>query len=142
MTLNNDPCTVYLAYYLEGETTGEDVFRHMQQRDGLIELVHVHGTQIDSGNPADGGFGLGHLGISCPDVETAEQRFRQHGVEIFRPTGPQHSTKHGICVAEEDNEHPLTEGFKTVFARMLMIRDPDDESGRCYFIEVVPYGAD
>ena len=134
MTLNNGPCTVYyMAYYIDGESTGKDVFAHMQQRDGLIELVHIHGTKgrtIDNGCPPNG-FGFGHLGLSCPDTVAAEKRFREHGVEIFKPLGIEHSDKRGMCVSEDDNADALTEGFKKVFAKMLMIRDPDGEFVFC-----------
>lgn len=128
MTLNNGPCTVYyMAYYEQGESSGKDIFDNMQERDGLLELVHVHGTQgrkVDNGNHPDG-FGFGHLGISCPDIEAAQERFRQFGVKIHKPLGVEFSNKHGMCIAESDNDHTLTEAFKRVFARMLMIRDPD-----------------
>lgn len=130
MTLNNGPCTVYyMAYYIDGEKSGADMFAHMQQRDGLLELVHVHGTKgrdIQNGNPPHS-FGFGHLGISCPDTAAAQKRFQEHGVEIYKPLGEQFSTKHGMCVDENDNDDALTEGFKKVFAKMLMIRDPDGE---------------
>lgn len=133
MTLNNGPCTVYyMAYYIEGEKTGKDIFEHMQERDGLLELVHVHGTKarkVDNGNHPDG-FGFGHLGISTPDVDAAQRRFEEHGVEIHKPLGVEHSTKQGMCISEDDNDDALTEGFKKVFGRMIMIRDPDGEARR------------
>lgn len=130
MTLNNGPCTVYyMAYYYPDEKTGTDIFKHMQQRDGLLELVHVHGSKgrkVENGNPPES-FGFGHLGISCPDTVAAEERFKAHGVEIFKPLGIEFSTKRGMGVADDDNDDELTEGFRKVFSRMIMIRDPDGE---------------
>jgi lactoylglutathione lyase len=116
-----------MAYYIEGENTGKEVFDHMQERDGLLELVHIHGTKgrkVDNGNDSES-FGFGHLGISCPDIEAAQQRFKEHGVEIHKPLGIEYSNKHGMCIGEDDNDDALTEPFKKVFSRMMMIRDPD-----------------
>jgi lactoylglutathione lyase len=134
MTLNNGPCTVYyMGYYYPGETTGADVFKRMQQRDGLLELVHIHGSHgraVDNGNPP-GGFGFGHIGISVPDIDAARKRFIEHGVTIWKDLGIEHSDRRGMTLAEEDGEGAeLTEGFKKVFSRMMMIRDPDGEWGR------------
>jgi lactoylglutathione lyase len=163
MTLNNGPCTVYyMAYYYPGETTGEQIFNRMQKRDGLLELVHIHGSEgrtVQNGNPPHS-FGFGHIGISVPDIEAARQRFIEHGVEIWKDIGIEHSDRRGMTLAEDDGgDSPLTEGFKKVFSRMMMIRDPDGALGKewlfstlhsagfdvlasaGYFIEVVPYGA-
>jgi lactoylglutathione lyase len=102
----------------------------MQERDGLLELVYVKGCK----DPIPRSFG--HIGISVPDIKAAEERFKAHNVEIYKPTGE--SDKRGMCIDEKDwDKGPdLTEGFRRVFTNMMMIRDPDG-----YFIEVVPYGA-
>lgn len=137
-----------MAYY-KTEKTGKEVFDHMQQRDGLLELVsetvyllclladrpvqvHIKGVDKRLTN------NMGHLGITVPDIKAAERRFREMKVDILKGLGEETSTKAAMCIPEEywDAGPDLTAGFTKVFANMMMIRDPEGN-----FIEIVPHHA-
>ena len=76
--------------------------------------VHV------KGNTSSPGPFFGHIGISVPDIKAAEQRFKEHGVEIHKPLGV--ADKQGMCLDEKDwDKTPeLSQGFKKVCVYMQL----------------------
>lgn len=78
-------------YFLAFDHTGgaaslEDKQAARRDREGILELIHNHGTESDpaftgyaSGN-TDPGRGFGHIAISVPDIEQACARLEGLGV--------------------------------------------------------------
>jgi lactoylglutathione lyase len=46
-TFNSGPMTVYYMGYPKFGWSSLETFQKMQKRDGMLELVHVHGTEND-----------------------------------------------------------------------------------------------
>ncbi|MBC7466969.1 MAG: lactoylglutathione lyase [Bdellovibrio sp.] len=84
-------------------------------REGILELTHNHGTELDSKTPYHNGNteprGFGHICISVPDIKAACARFEKLGVTF---------------------QKKLNEGG---MKNIAFIRDPDE-----YWIEVIQAG--
>jgi len=46
-TFNAGPITIYYMGYPKHGWSEQETFEKMQKRDGLLELIHVHGTEKD-----------------------------------------------------------------------------------------------
>ncbi|EJU03009.1 Glyoxalase/Bleomycin resistance protein/Dihydroxybiphenyl dioxygenase [Dacryopinax primogenitus] len=133
-TFNSGPMTVYYLGYPQHGWSPEETFAKMQQRDGLVELVHVHDTEEESGFKYTNGnegpqYGFGHIGLTVPDVPVALARLEKFGAKVFKPLGV--ATNETIPIPEGKVE--IVEGYKEVYRQIAMIQDPDG-----YFIELVP----
>lgn len=139
MTFNTGPFTIYYLSYPEegGDDTPEERVKNMQTGRGLIELIHVHGTETDADFRYNSGNdlrcpGFGHLGLSVPDVPAAMARFRAMGVDVIKDVGSMDPT----CLTLERNDYLPGAGFMGhVYTKIGFVRDPDG-----YWIEIVPKG--
>ncbi|KZT53206.1 Glyoxalase/Bleomycin resistance protein/Dihydroxybiphenyl dioxygenase [Calocera cornea HHB12733] len=133
-TFNSGPMTVYYMGYPQHGWTPEETFAKMQRRDGLLELIHVHGTEDEEGLRYNNGneaphYGFGHIGLTVPNVSTALARLEKFGAKVFKPLGV--ATNETIPVPPGKVE--IVDGYKEVYKQIAMIQDPDG-----YFIELVP----
>jgi len=133
-SFNTGPMTVYYLGYPQHGWSPEETFQKMQRRDGLVELVHVHGTEEEQGfkyaNGNEGpSYGFGHIGLTVPDVPAALARLEKAGAKVFKPLG----VATNATIPIPDGKVEIVEGFKEVYRQIAMIQDPDG-----YFIELVP----
>lgn len=109
----------------------------MQSRSGLIELLHLHGTQPSRpearGIPATSPLGYFHIGLSVPDVEVIlakAEAFDDEGVRVVKPLGPPSSMSVMGLPSDTPAFHSSTD---FIFSKVAFITDPDGN-----WIELVP----
>ncbi|KAF5725029.1 lactoylglutathione lyase [Fusarium mundagurra] len=99
-SINAGPITTcYLTHPQTAEhradlaTFSRETALRTQFTSGLLELVHVHGSEnqpegyyTGTGNVVPA-LGFGHLGFTVPDVNATVARLVEHGVKIFKPLG-------------------------------------------------------
>ncbi|KAK5138438.1 hypothetical protein LTR08_000024 [Meristemomyces frigidus] len=138
--LNTGPMTVY---YLGYPTTPEhradpvkfasDTHPVMGTTKGLLELVHIHGSEIegkhyryDSGNEPPT-LGFGHLGFQVPDVQATVARLAEHGVEVVKHVGSSSRQSAGLTEWEAERGvgvGKLQQKFRAVLERIAFVKDP------------------
>ncbi|KAK5045634.1 hypothetical protein LTR84_009003 [Exophiala bonariae] len=119
---------------------GQETVDVLRQTEGLIELVHIKGSEnqpdgyYKNGNePPD--LGYGHLGFTVPDVSSALERLKMHGVEVVKDLGEE-TTLDSIKVSKWENdlgvgvevmgtETELHPTFKSILQNIAFIRDPN-----------------
>jgi lactoylglutathione lyase len=165
--MNTGPFTIY---YLGHPTTsshrsnpqqfGLDTCAQLQQTLGLLELYHIHGTELSSptspspsssthlsqypypstGNTPPHDLGFGHLGFTVPSVPNTLSHLKSlyPDIEIIKPLGT--ATKRSIPISQWEEEQGWAKGevheeYKKVFEQIAFVRDPDG-----YTVELVPQG--
>lgn len=134
----------FLALDTSGASTAE-LFKTMQSRSGLIELLYFHGDEdsvhtLEQRPPASPGFF--HIGLTTPSVEDILERTRafykrtQPGREentfILKPLGPPTSMLQ-MGLSESTPAFHASTNF--IFSKIAFIADPDNN-----WIELVPKG--
>ncbi|ODQ50172.1 Glyoxalase/Bleomycin resistance protein/Dihydroxybiphenyl dioxygenase [Saitoella complicata NRRL Y-17804] len=120
-TVDGNAYTVYYLGYPKDagkHQSGEELLNERLHRSGLLELIHVHGSENDNwpaytqDHPYRRGFC--HIGITVPDMHAAMARMKEHngGVE-------------------------LEPRFAEPVRRIAFVEDPDG-----YWIELVPNHSD
>ncbi|KZO96828.1 Glyoxalase/Bleomycin resistance protein/Dihydroxybiphenyl dioxygenase [Calocera viscosa TUFC12733] len=133
-TFNSGPMTVYYMGFPQHGWGPQETLAKLQMRDGLLELVHVHGTEDEQGFKYNNGneaphYGFGHIGLTVPDVPAAIARLEKFGAKVFKPLGV--ATNETIPVPPGKVE--IVDGYKDLYRQIAMIQDPDG-----YLVELVP----
>ncbi|KAK4539200.1 hypothetical protein LTR36_001158 [Oleoguttula mirabilis] len=147
--LNTGPMTVY---YLGYPTTPEhradpvrfatDTQPVMGTTKGLLELVHVHGSEVEgkdykyNGGNEPPSLGFGHLGFQVPDVKATVDRLAEHGVEVVKSVGSSSRQSAGLTEWEAERGvgvGDLQDKFRAVLEKIAFVKDPDG-----YYLELLP----
>ncbi|ETS76934.1 hypothetical protein PFICI_10808 [Pestalotiopsis fici W106-1] len=138
-TWNVGPFTIYYLGYPQSEhhrldlsAFGKETLPVLAHTLGLMELYHIHGSENEpegyysTGNVPPN-LGLGHLGFSVPDVATALQRLKRHGVEVIKDLGI--STREAIPLSQWEAQRgiglgELHKSYDDVFKQIAFIKDP------------------
>ena len=62
-TFNAGPMTIYYMAYPKHGWDEQETFEKMQRRDGLLELIHVHGSETDKDFKHTNGNEAPHWGL-------------------------------------------------------------------------------
>lgn len=142
--MNTGPCTVYYLGHPQTEVERADPKQFAQntvpnevltKTKGLIELVHIHGTEklskdeysLQNGNTAPW-LGFGHVRFTVPDVPTALKRLRESGVKVLKDVG--YAERENVPISSWETETlgigkgELHEGYKHVFSQIGFVEDP------------------
>ncbi|KLO91770.1 GLO1-Glyoxalase I [Fusarium fujikuroi] len=146
--MNTGPFTIYYLGYPQTEEHradpakfGRDTLSQLAYTPGLIELYHVHGSENEpegyysTGNQPPH-LGLGHIGFSVPDVPSAVERLRNHGVAVIKDLGS--ATRQDVPLSQWEAEKEIGLGdlhpdYQHVFEQIAFVKDPDG-----YTVELVP----
>lgn len=138
-TMNTGPFTIYYLGYPQTEEHradpakfGRDTLSQLAYTPGLIELYHVHGSENEpegyysTGNQPPH-LGLGHIGFSVPDVPSAVERLRNHGVAVIKDLGS--STRQDVPLSQWEAEKEIGLGdlhpdYQHVFEQIAFVKDP------------------
>lgn len=110
----------------------------LTRTSGLLELIHVHGTENqtnETGEPGVGvsngnvppNLGFAHLGFTIPDVNAAVERLREGGVNILKEPGV--CTRESVPLSEWEAERGIGVGeihgdYAWFFEKFAMVADP------------------
>ncbi|KUL86688.1 hypothetical protein ZTR_03078 [Talaromyces verruculosus] len=151
--MNTGPCSIYYLGHPQTDAERADPKLYAQNTvsndvltatKGLIELVHIHGTEnlpkeeykLHNGNVAPF-LGFGHVGFTVPDVPTALERLRESGVKVLKDVGV--AERENVPITEWEREKfgvgigELAEGYRHVLSQIGFVEDPNG-----YWIELVP----
>ncbi|GAO49939.1 hypothetical protein G7K_4075-t1 [Saitoella complicata NRRL Y-17804] len=108
-TVDGNAYTVYYLGYPKDagkHQSGEELLNERLHRSGLLELIHVHGSENDNwpaytqDHPYRRGFC--HIGITVPDMHAAMARMKEHNVKIIKDIGELPTSKmFGLKGADE-----------------------------------------
>jgi lactoylglutathione lyase len=124
---------------------GKETLEVLRQTEGLLELVHIKGSEkqpegyYQNGNDPPN-LGFGHVGFTVPDVPTALKRLKEHGVEVVKDLGEE-TTLDSIKVSRWENDrgvgvsvsgtntelHPT---FRELLKNIAFIKDPVSLGGK------------
>ncbi|KAL2414839.1 hypothetical protein ABEF94_003427 [Exophiala dermatitidis] len=159
-TMNVGPFTIYYLGYPQTEAHrtnlplfGAETAANLQHTLGLLELYHVHGSEVqDKDYYATGTgnvpphLGFGHLGFTVPDVPKALDRLKSHGVPVLKDLGvatresipiSDWEVQRGVGVEVMGTDTEIHGEYKKVFEKIAFVRDPDG-----YIVELVPQNVD
>ncbi|KAJ5759603.1 Lactoylglutathione lyase (Glo1) [Penicillium odoratum] len=141
--MNAGPFTIYYLGYPPPDTSAKEVATWAEKTaqppiltttNGLLELIHVHGTEnnssiegvISNGNVPPH-LGFAHLGFTVPDVRAAVERLRGGGVEILKDIGV--CTRESVPLSEWEAEREVGRGeihgnYAWFFEQFAMVADP------------------
>ncbi|KAJ9625980.1 hypothetical protein H2204_010279 [Knufia peltigerae] len=141
-TWNTGPLTIiYLGYpqtdahRSDPKAYSQDMLPDLTHAQGLIELIHIHGSESDESFAARGGYstgnapphlGFSHLGFTCSDARAQIERLRAAGIEIVKDVGVIEKQ----CLVDEWEEQrgwakgELHQNFTRVFRGVGLVRDP------------------
>ncbi|EEA28720.1 hypothetical protein EYB25_000362 [Talaromyces marneffei] len=151
--MNTGPCSIYYLGHPQTDAERADPKLYAQNTvsnevltttKGLIELVHIHGTEklskeeykLQNGNVAPF-LGFGHVGFTVPDVPTALKRLTENGVKVLKDVGV--AEREHVPITEWESEKfgvgigELHAGYKHVLSQIGFVEDPNG-----YWIELVP----
>lgn len=117
------------------DLSAEEVFKSMQSRSGLIELLYLHGTKPSTppSDPSPPSLGYFHIGLTVRSVESILAKataFSDPEVKIIKPLGRPSSMPVMGLPADTPAFHEST---NFIFERVAFITDPDGN-----WIELVP----
>jgi lactoylglutathione lyase len=105
---------------------GKETQKNLATTPGLLELVYINDSTAqvpESGKPIS--FGVGHIGITMPEVGATVERLRKEGVEIVKELGTLDTGLYPTKEGEQGAETPgLTEGFKFIARKIAFVKDP------------------
>lgn len=133
--------TVFFVTQKDAQVSMPEVFKGMQSRQGLIELIHVHDNTapVNASTAEPPRVGFFHLGVTVDSVQAILDRtsaFYQRRAAtkaqsgIIKPLGsPQSNAQMGAS----ESESPFHPGADFIFSQVAFIEDPDGN-----WIELVP----
>ena len=140
-SMNAGPFTIYYLGHPPPEATDLRSWAEessqipvLMQRGGLLELVHVHGTENEGegeGGIANGNvpphLGFAHLGFSVPDVRDAVGRLREDGVRVLKEVGV--CSRETVPLSEWEEGRGVGVGeihgnYAWFFEKFAMVADP------------------
>ncbi|KAJ9130117.1 Lactoylglutathione lyase [Coniochaeta hoffmannii] len=150
-TTNTGPFTIsYLGYPQTAEhraapaSFSRDMMPQpvMSRTQGLLELVHYHGSELLPASHISSGtapphLGFNHLGFTVPDVGATVERLRRDGVKVVKDVGE--GPVEGIPTTTWEREAlgvatgDLDPTFGKILRQIAFFEDPNG-----YLIELVP----
>lgn len=128
-TFNTGPFTVYyLAYQSPGDTVPSDILVTSGARSGLLELIHMHGSEsqnkpvIVSGDD-EGHFGFGHLGFTVPDVLQTLKKAESSGWNVLK--WPEDVSVKALGLPKRLHKVELHTKFVKLYTQIGFLEDPD-----------------
>jgi len=138
-TMNVGPFTIYYLGYPQSPdhradpaAFGIDTTACLAHTLGLLELYHVHGSELQpegfysTGNTPPN-LGFGHLGFTVPDVPAFLAYLRAAGVPVVKDLNV--SDRSSIPLSEWEAEKGVGTGeihgnYKAIFDQIAFVRDP------------------
>lgn len=118
---------------------GAETMEVLRKTEGLIELVHIKGSEnqpegyYKNGNEPPH-LGYGHLGFTVPDVHAAVKRLKENGVEVVKDLGAESTldsinitpweNERGVGVEVKGTDTELHPTFKDVLKKIAFVKDP------------------
>lgn len=110
-----------------GFQTVEEILREKNNRQGLIEIVSIDGVGWETPLTHNG---LNHIGIVVPEINEAQKRFEELGLDIIKPTGDDITVDMHPYVLwkllPEEEQKQIIETIQTPSKPLLWLRDPSN----------------
>lgn len=125
----------------DAQVSMPEIFKTMQSRQGLIELIHVHdnAAPVNPSTAAPPQVGFFHLGVTVDSVQAILDRtsafYQRRSITkaqsgIIKPLG---SPRSNADMGATESQAPFHPGADFIFSQVAFIEDPDSN-----WIELVP----
>ena len=121
---------VYMGYPSPGtHATGQLLWDERKNRSGLLELLHMRGSQVQRTQGRQGTFS--HLGLIVPDVQAVRDRMKDHGVKILKDVGDGNMPLGAIgdAMGGVGDDQKIQKASAVMsgmgFDKILLVADPD-----------------